>query len=73
MGKFLASVNSYTLNLYFQNDGKMISWSHVEQLYELDSGAATGLSMAHKLKYEHVHLTGFAKMRVDLAAEVTSS
>ena len=26
--------------------------------------------MIHKLKYEHLHLTSFSKMRVDLAAQV---
>ena len=31
---------------------------------------APGLSLAPKLKYEHVYLTSFSKMRVDLAAQV---
>jgi hypothetical protein len=31
-----------------------------------------GLSLLPKLKYEHVHLTAFSKMRVDLAAQVLS-
>ena len=29
-----------------------------------------GLSLLPKLKFEHVHLTSFSKMRVDLAAQV---
>ena len=29
-----------------------------------------GLSLMPKIKYEHVHLTSFSKMRVDLAAQV---
>ena len=29
-----------------------------------------GLSIIPKLKYEHIHLTSFSKMRVDLAAQV---
>lgn len=29
-----------------------------------------GLSLIPKLKYEHLHLTNFSKMRVDLAAQV---
>ena len=29
-----------------------------------------GLSIAHKLKYEHIKLTNFSKMHVDLAAQV---
>ena len=31
---------------------------------------APGLLMVPKLKYEHVHLTSFSKMRVDLAVQV---
>ena len=30
----------------------------------------SGLSLVPKLKYEHVYLTSFSKMRVDLAAQV---
>jgi len=33
---------------------------------------AVGLAMVPKLKYEHVNLTSFSKMRVDLAAQVLS-
>ena len=31
---------------------------------------APGLSLVPKLKYEHIYLTSFSKMRVDLAAQV---
>ena len=30
-----------------------------------------GLSIVPKIKYEHIHLTSFPKMRVDLAAQVS--
>ena len=30
----------------------------------------TGLALVPKLKYEHVHLTSYYKMRVDFAAQV---
>ena len=30
----------------------------------------TGLALVPRLKYEHVHLTSYSKMRVDLAAQV---
>ena len=43
------------------------------QLYKRNTGAKTnppGLSLVPKLKYEHVFLTSFSKMRVDLAAQV---
>ncbi len=29
-----------------------------------------GLTIVPRLKYEHIHLTNFSKMRVDLAAQV---
>ena len=32
---------------------------------------APGLALAPKLKCEHVYLTSFSKMRVDLATQVT--
>ena len=49
-------------------------WKHLQDLYHQDSGAqksAGGLSLVPKLKYEHVYLTSFSKMRVDLAAQVS--
>ena len=42
-------------------------------LYNLNAGRITqtpGLSIVPKLKYEHIHLNSFSKMRVDLAAQV---
>lgn len=42
---------------------------NTEQLYDVTE--STGLATLPKLKYEHVHLTNFSKMRVDLAAEVS--
>ena len=47
-----------------------ISWQYLVALYERDTGKATGLAMVPKLKFEHIHLSSFAKMRVDLAAQV---
>ena len=43
----------------------------MEKLYDRDKGKATGLAMVPKLKFEHINLTPFAKMRVDLAAQVS--
>ena len=43
------------------------------ELYRGGLGAnrnAGGLSLLPKLKYEHIYLTSFSKMRVDLAAQV---
>lgn len=60
----------YVWNISLQKDGCYIAWQHLIDLYERDKGKATGLAMATKLKFEHIHLTSFAKMRVDLAAQV---
>ena len=49
-----------------------MSWSHLESLYEKDTRKATGLAMIPELKYEHIKLTSFSKMRVDLATQVSS-
>ena len=57
-----------------QNNGKVITWKHLQDLYAIDSGSVReqpGLAMVPKLKYEHVHLNSFSKMRVDLAAQVS--
>ena len=43
------------------------------QLYQQNAGRVTttpGLSLVPKIKYEHVYLNNFSKMRVDLAAQV---
>ena len=56
-----------------QCNGKDIKWEHLVSVYKSGTGAdrpVPGLSQAHKLKYEHIYLTSFSKMRVDLAAEV---
>ena len=37
------------------------------------SVGSKGLTLVPKLKVDHVELTGFSRMRVDLAAQVCSS
>ena len=60
----------FTRHCYpWQNNGKEIKWTHLWRLYYL-SRTPTGLSLLPKLKFEHVHLNYFSKMRVDLAAQV---
>ncbi len=49
---------------------KSISWQHLIDLYATDGGKGSGSSIVPKLKFEHLHLTSFSKMRVDLAAQV---
>ena len=58
----------------FQCNGKEIWWSHLKELYELENDPAKtvpGMRIVPKLKYEHIHLIPFSKMRVDLAAQVS--
>lgn len=43
------------------------------RLYESNRGKETdtlGLNMLSKVKYNHLHLNSFSRMRVDLAAQV---
>ena len=52
-----------------------IDWKFIIELYCKNAGADTatpGLSLVPKLKYDYVYLTNFSKMRVDLAAQVSS-
>lgn len=52
-----------------------IDWDLVVQLYKRNAGSITstpGLMLVPKIKYEHVYLTNFSKMRVDLAAQVSA-
>ena len=53
-----------------QCSGEEISWRHVVDLYYRDTAKPAGLRQVPKLKYEHINLTSFSKMRVDLAAQV---
>ena len=54
-------------------NGQYIEWKQIWDLYEKLSEMAIhsrGLSIAPKLKLEHVKLTSYSRMRVDLAAQV---
>ena len=52
-----------------QKDGKHISWTHLQDLYD-KTHFASGLSLVKKLKREHLHLNSYSRMRVYLAAQV---
>uniref|UniRef100_A0A1X7TI06 THAP-type domain-containing protein n=1 Tax=Amphimedon queenslandica TaxID=400682 RepID=A0A1X7TI06_AMPQE len=54
-----------------QYNGNPISWKFIVKLYHIIT-ESTGLTVLPKIKYEHVFLTNFSKMRVDLAAQVLS-
>lgn len=60
---------TYQMNIFTQNNGKLILWSHLANLYNKDT-SGEGVRMVPKLKLEHIKLTSFSKMRVDLAAQV---
>lgn len=54
-----------------QNDGYENMWQHLLDLYERDTEKpGSGLTLLPKLKFEHIKLTSFSKMRVDLATQV---
>lgn len=58
-----------------QKNGQFILWKHIRHLYEKMNGMAVqskGLSLVPKLKMEHINLTSYSRMRVDLAAQVNS-
>ena len=59
--------------IVMQCNGQHISWAHLEILYKKDTGSGAdpvGLRLVPKLKYEHIYLSSFANMRIDLAAQV---
>ena len=61
----------YPLN---QNNGQCIKWDHLRELFEKVSGtaiASKGITLLPKLKMEHICLTSYSRMCVDLAAQVS--
>ena len=79
MGRFLygCSINSMYHVLYLFVSTVQWEGDPVEactRLVHRDSGAQRsggGLSLVPKLRYEHIYLTSFSKMRVDLAAQIS--
>eukprot|EP00731_Ephydatia_muelleri_P023298 Em0015g881a len=59
-------------NRMLWNNGKYICWDQLKQFYDMDTAKAVGMRILPKLKFEHIYLTAFSKMRVDLAAQVLS-
>uniref|UniRef100_A0A1X7U701 Transposable element P transposase-like GTP-binding insertion domain-containing protein n=1 Tax=Amphimedon queenslandica TaxID=400682 RepID=A0A1X7U701_AMPQE len=57
---------------HYMNDGKCISSKHLVDLYKRDKGKGSGLALVPKLTFEHIELTPFSKMHVDLAPQVLS-
>ena len=52
-----------------QCNGMQISWGSVRNLYYMTLKSEE-LTFLPKLRFEHVDLTAFSKMRVDLAAQI---
>lgn len=52
-----------------QINGKHISWQHLRDLYR-KCQTETGLTIIKKIKWEHLVLTSYSRMRVDLAVQV---
>ena len=61
--------HSDSRHLWFE---KNISWAHLENLFE-EKCCKSEYSICPNLTREHLHLTSFSKMRVNLAAQVLSS
>ena len=55
--------------LYTYN-GNPISWRFIVKLYHILT-ESTGLTVLLKIKYEHIFITNFSKIRVDLVAQVS--
>ena len=56
---------------YMWNDGKYVVWQYIIQSYNEDQ--ENGLKMLPKITSDHVKLTLYSVMRVNLAAQVLSS
>ena len=56
-----------------QCNGQSIKWEFVRDVYDRNLGSSSnvGVSLVHKLTLEHLNLTSFSKLRVDLAAQVS--
>ena len=59
------------ISLLLQKDGKFLSWQHIIHLYNLEVNPIhPGVKLCPKLTKDHIWLTSFSKMRVNLAAQV---
>lgn len=62
---------SGTCTRYMWNNGNYILWQHISQMFYQDMD--NGLKLLPKLTYDHIHLTSYSVMRVNLAAQVLSA
>ena len=53
------------------NDGHYLLWQHIVQLFYQD--VENGLKLLPRLTFDHIKLTSYSTMRVNLAAQVLST
>jgi hypothetical protein len=64
------------LGFTLQLNGQYIEWKQLWEIYEklfAMSIQSHGLTIAPKLKLEHLKLTSYSRMRVDLAAQISDT
>ena len=66
----LSNSGSGRATRYMWNSGVFILWSHITQIY--DEQLQSGLKLAPKLSSDHMYLTPYSVMRVNLAVQVLS-
>ena len=66
----LSSSGSGRATRYMWNSGFFLLWSHISQIY--DEQLESGLKFVPKLTGDHINLTPYSVMRVNLAAQVLS-
>ena len=66
----LSNSGSGRATRYMWNSGFFILWSHISQIY--DEQLQSGLKFVPKLTSDHIYLTPYSVMRVNLAAQVLS-
>ena len=64
-------MGEYIYSIYLFNYLEGWSWVHLVELYNR-SKTASGLSLLPKLCMDHIYLTSYSKMRVNLAVQVRS-
>jgi len=66
MGKILCP--SF-FNFCLQCNGKRIDWQHLVDIYEQETFSEVSMRLVPKLTFEHIKLTLYSKIIVDLAAQ----
>ena len=58
------------LFVLLQKDGRHISWKHLVNLYQ-HNRTESGMALVKKIKYDHIYLTSYSRIKVNLAAQVS--